>query len=653
MPPTNNKRFSKEAQSSSFAKRVDSRLHADTKILNALDFIESPQGLATALYPIQRVIIRCLYGIPFDYKPEIPKYGSLKVWDDFRENLIAEFKTEEEFLVWAHEQGICNVKDWRDIPKGGFREAIIFAGRRGGKSDLTAVIGAYELYKLLNVRSPQEYYDLRVSEIEFLFLAQDDDGASRLYRKLRETIINTPFFAPYLRKNNEEDMGFVCEADRGKQDITPTITVRSVPCTTGAVRGPSTRFLALDEFAHFASKKGASSDEVYAAATPGTSNFVNPEGKNEDMIMCISSPWKKMGKMFELYTQAMEKGCESGKFTLNINTATMNPRITPEKLHKEQEENPLTFKCEFGGKFLDSAESYVRRNAFSVCVDENRSNTVQITQKSLGREYFWGLDLGMKNDATALAIGHLEFLPGKGIGLVYDYIDRMIIGEDFDGPGVIREIGDGKYIDKGKYPQLPLPDIMKWLIAMNRILPCTDGATDQHGGSQLVQHLQMNGIQKMRLLHISPQVNSKMFYALKGYIDGERARFPNVPKFAHEINNVEAELITKFILRVAAPAEKGAHDDMVDAAAIVAYVAKEYLEEHKRIMLDPTGASFVLQEQLADPNPKIIPDISNVSIRELQLGERMAAIKKRTAFAGQEIVTSPWNKRGGGGGRRR
>ena len=51
----------------------------------------------------------------------------------------------------------------------------------------------------------------------------------------------------------------------------------------------------------------------------------------------------------------------------------------------------------------------------------------------VGVNYFWGFDLGMKNDASALSIAHLEFGGSTGIRLVYDYIDRMMVGEKFEG----------------------------------------------------------------------------------------------------------------------------------------------------------------------------------------------------------------------------
>jgi len=643
-----NERFSKKSQTSSLARTVETQAIDDsTKLLDALTFIESPQGLNTILYPVQRVIVRCLYGIPFDDRIEIPKYRTIKIWDEFKDNLIHEFVTEAEFLHWAYEEGKCNIPDWRDIPKGGFHEGIIFAGRRGGKSQLVAAIGAYELYRLLSLHNPQKYYDLKTSDIDFTFLAQDDKGASRLYTAMRGAINETPFFTPYIRVNTNATMAFVSEADRDRRDIIPTIKVVALPCTTNAVRGPSSRFLALDEFAHFASKKGATSEEVYGAATPATSNFVNPAGENEDMILCISSPWKKIGKMYDLYKQAMDDKIGSGKLAMNICTSIMNPRITSSKLHTEYKENTLTFRAEFGGSFLDSAESYVRRAAFQPCVDEARLNAVGFNQKSLGREFFWGLDLGMKNDATALAIAHFEFRAEfGGIGLVYDYIDRMMVGEKFEGPGIPpNTVGDElgeKYL---KYPELPLPDVISWLLYMNSIMPCTDGVTDQHGGSQLVQLLQMKGILKMSLLHITPRINSQMFFALKGMIDNKGCRFPNAPKFAAEIGQVEAEMLNKHTLKVAAPMEKGAHDDMVDAVAMVAFVAQRYLNDHNRIKLDPTGQTFLLQEQQAQATPLVIPDISGASLRDVRLAERLARIKRNTTFPGIETTENPWNKK--------
>ena len=274
-------------------------------------------------------------------------------------------------------------------------------------------------------------------------------------------------------------------ADRDKPDVTPTITVSCLPCTTNAVRSPSSVFLALDEFAHFRSAKGSTSDDMYAAATPSTADFHHEKvvpvasaipdaamgssfgeeivgdqevesavtdefedenetiGVQDSMILSISSPLKKIGKMYELHRLALDEGVGSGIFTLNCPSAEMNPKLLSKFLKSEYKKNPLTFKAEYGGKFLESSESYVTEAAVKKCTDCHwddkgmviestaRKNVQRFMPNAIGRNYFWGFDLGMTNDASALAIAHLE--PGGphggSIKLVFDYIDRMMVGE--------------------------------------------------------------------------------------------------------------------------------------------------------------------------------------------------------------------------------
>src|SRR5271154_2514370 len=469
------KRFSKTAKDSVFGAAIAASIVDPSKLQNAIDFIEGPGGIGIVLRPVQRVIVKAIYGVPFDYKPEwtsrIPGWGMVPMYDIFREKKLYADVTEEEYLKIAFNEQRCNVNDWRDIPnmggnpgEAGFNEACIFAGRRGGKSELVAAIAAYKLYLLLNIRCPQEHFGLFPgSIIDFTFLAQDENGAHRLFKKLREQVLKASnFFSPYLKDTNAKDLAFITLADREKQDMTPTITVSCLPCTTNAVRSPSSIFLALDEFAHFRSAKGSTSDDMYAAASPSTADFhhdvtipvapiqemgtnfgENASGRFEEteestepalefedenetvgiqdsMILSISSPLKKIGKMFELHRLALEEGPASGIFTLNCPSAEMNPKLLAKFLKSEYKKNPLTFKAEYGGKFLESSESYVTEAAVKKCTDckwdekglpvegSMRLNLHRFSQLQIGRNYFWGFDLGMTNDASALAIGHLE-----------------------------------------------------------------------------------------------------------------------------------------------------------------------------------------------------------------------------------------------------
>jgi len=703
-----NKRFGKSAKDSVFGAAIAASIEDPSKLQNAIEFVEGPSGMGAVMRPVQRVIIKAIYGVPFDYHPEwanrIPDWGFVPIWDVFREKKLYHV-TEDEYLKIAYNEGRCNVSDWREIPnmggnpgEAGFNEACIFAGRRGGKSELVAAIAAYKLYLLLNVRCPQEHFGLFPgSIIDFTFLAQDENGAHRLFKKLREHVLKAEnFFGPYLKDTNAKDLAFVTLADRDKPQPTPTVTVSCLPCTTNAVRSPSSIFLALDEFAHFRSAKGSTSDDMYAAASPSTADFHHDKvvkagefseyemgtsfgsdepsanfeegeepslefedenevvGIQDSMILSISSPLKKIGKMYELHRLALDEGASSGIFTLNCPSAEMNPKLLPKFLKSEYKKNPLTFKAEYGGKFLESSESYVTEVSVKKCTDcqfdekglpvpgTARVNIMSFTPAQIGRNYFWGFDLGMTNDASALAIAHLEpGGPGGTIKLVYDYIDRMMVGEKGEWPGVRSAPGVTKY--EG-FQVLPLEDILAWMEEMNKVLPCFKGATDQHGGQQLVQMLELKKIRNFELVNLTPAINSQMAYALRGYIESERCRFPYQPKFIQELKLVELEVMSKYRIRVAAPQEKGAHDDMADAAMLCAFLAQRWLLEQGQ-MMDPSGISLMMQFQASRP-PAPLVGMDGIPMNVLKIMEKLKQQQKAAASYTGANPVSPWHKRG-------
>jgi hypothetical protein len=651
-------RFSKRTANSTFGRIVRAAVDSGKSVLNATDFIESSQGLGIKLYPAQRTIVKVMFGVPLDYKPVV-----VPMWDKFHSKLEREV-SEIEFLHILHDQGRCNVDNWQDLSSDGYNEGCFIVGRRGGKSQVVSAMAGYALYQLLNIFSPQEFWQLVPgSPIDFTFLSADDLGANRLFEKMKEDINRGPFFTPYLRTLSNESMKFVSESDRQKRDVTPTIKVQSFACTTTAVRGPSSLFLAFDEFAHFRSEKGSTSDEVYAAATPSTTQFSHKEtinGETTDvidrLILSISSPWKKVGKMYDLHKMALEQGADSKIFTLRLSTAEMNHRITEEVLRDEYDKNSLTWKAEFGGEFLESSETYVTEAALKSCVDcqwdekgENpiagtaRENLVAFNTTSIGRQFFWWIDLGLDHDATAVAIAHLESTGATGIKLVFDYIDRMMVGEEFEFPRWIHDplLTNKKYVG---YRSLPVEDVVAWLARLNEAMPCFKGGTDQYGGQLLIQFLELNQIHNVELINLTSAINSQMAFTLKGYIDRGSVSFPYVPKYLHEMKMVEAQYTNKYQVRVEAPLEKDSHDDMSDATQGCAYLALKWLNEEGRMTLDPSGLSLVMQEQMFK-NPAPIMSVDAVSIQDLRILDRQHKVLMQSQMGGGIPVKNPFMHR--------
>ena len=560
-------------KASALGSIIESAIGGGNSVLNFVDFLESPLGPKITLYPVQYMLGKILFGVPLDNKEII-----IPVWDKFREKLLYRMP-EREFLHYMFDRGRTNIDDWQDLKPQGYTEMEIVAGRRGGKSALVSACADYMLYKLLAIRNPQEYYNLiEGSTIDFTILATDEDGANRLYGKIRNDVNRSEYFRPYLYgQPGADEMKFVTEADRGKRDVLPSITVASLPCTTRAVRGPSSIFLCLDEFAFFRNALGARSDEVYDSAKPATAQFVSPEGSRDAKVLTITSPWTRVGMVWDMHQQALKDGKDSPVFMMRLATAEMNHRIDSQFLKEEFKRKEATWAAEYGGEFIDSAGSLVPPERIDKCVDYARTNAVGFDPRRVGNVYFWGIDLGLKKDATALAICHWELGVNKPL-LVYDYIDRMIVGDE-----------QHRHID-----QLDIDEILDWFEATNNILPGAFGATDQYAGASFITLCQLRGMNFIDLVHLTGGINSQMYFALQGYLNQGICRFPNYPPFITELKNVEAFYVGKSSLKVEAPNEKDAHDDMCDAVALAAWRAQAWMMETGAKGWAFTGSSMLV-----------------------------------------------------------
>jgi hypothetical protein len=136
-----------------------------------------------------------------------------------------------------------------------------------------------------------------------------------------------------------------------------------------------------------------------------------------------------------------------------------------------------------------------------------------------------------------------------------------------------------------------------------------------------------------------------MAFALKGYMDNTRCRFPYVPRFMHELRTVEAEYVGKYQIRVQAPPEKGATDDMCDAAEEVAYVAQKWLMDEGGLHVDPSGASLAIQEQMQKP-PAPLMSLDGVSMTDIKVIERMRRLQRGLMMSpGTVVVANPFHRR--------
>ena len=497
-------------------------------------------------------------------------------------------------------------------------------------SVLASALAVEKLRQLLNHKNPHEIYRLVDGDpIDFTVLAQDEDGAGRLYDKIKQAVNRAEFFRPFtFGKPGVDSMQFITEADRVRRSVEPSLQVSALACTTRSARGPSNYFLVMDEFAHFRSATGARSDEVYEAATPSTARFIRREKGQEfldSLVVTITSPWTKVGKTYDLMKEAMRDGNKASLFYLQCSSAEMAGReISSDYLRTKYRRDPVKWQAEYGGKFLESAGTFIPMANIKECTDEKRGNAYGFDPRRVGITYFWGTDLGFTKDATALAICHWEQAPDGRLLLIYDYIDRRMVGE-------------GKYKD---YKVLPVEDILDWFWDMNQWLPGKYGYTDQYAGAMFVQLCKQRQLDFMELVHLTSGINSEMYYALQGYLNQQVVRFPNNPTFIHELGTVEAYYVGKHQIKVEAPNEKDAHDDLCDAVALAAWGAQKWmLDEGAKHFAFSGNVVMVGENELRPGDLGVNPELSTMS--QIRVAERMRTLQRMTSVRAGTMPVTP------------
>ena len=106
-----------------------------------------------------------------------------------------------------------------------FQELVLVLGRRSGKSFLVSTIALYELYRLICMGHPQARYGLmEFDSIYLLNVARNEEQAKNaIFAKIKQTVLASPFFQPYIGKDTELEMRFFTENDRKENERRETV----------------------------------------------------------------------------------------------------------------------------------------------------------------------------------------------------------------------------------------------------------------------------------------------------------------------------------------------------------------------------------------------------------------------------------------------
>lgn len=260
-------------------------------------------------------------------------------------------------------------------------ELWLAIGRRGGKSQIAALLAVYEaaFHDYTDRLSPGELATVMV-------LACDRRQARVVMRYISGLLHSNPMLERMIAREERESI-----------QLTNRCTIEVSTASFRAVRGYTVAAVIADEIAFWRSDESANPDwEILNALRPAMATL---DGK----LIALSSPYSKRGALWETYRRYHGK---SGPILVaQAESRTMNPSLPQRVIDAAMERDPQAARAEYFAQFRSDLEQFISREVLD---QATRPRPLEVPYQS-GKAYFAFTDpSGGGADGFTLAIGHKE-----------------------------------------------------------------------------------------------------------------------------------------------------------------------------------------------------------------------------------------------------
>lgn len=549
-----------------------SKILEDTGIVDIITFSEANWGLCFSLFPAQKFILKVTYGLPLDDGPP-----TIPVPDELNTRILYNFN-EVEFMEFLIETKRINIKEY--IPGKTRRELVLVCGRRASKSNIVSVISDYEAYRMIKMGNPQKYFGFPSGqEINITAVATNEEQAGTIFKMIKNRANDCTYLGGRIQGDTQTSFSMFTDDDiRAQRDA--SIRVICGGAASSALRSKNNLIVIMDEAAFFAKYGKGNGYMVYNALTPSVASFV-PMGKTEGegKIILLSSPFSKSGLFWDKYCESFDYPDDILMFQMY--SSMINIRLDSGLLRSAYRQNKDSFKCEYGGEFSDTVESWIDPESLDAVVDKERN--FNLLAGDPGVSYYMGIDFGGKNDGASIAITHKE-----NETIILDYAE-VYYGSNSDiWEGVLPYYSEVNraYANEEVMPMNKLADEIKTLCEKFNVV---EGWFDQFNGFGLNEFLKERGLTQFEAKNVSQQINIQVFQTTKVLINSGLCKLFDHPVLIPELTSLEEKKDGQR-MSVEAPARAGFHDDISDAfcrAVWTAYNSKK--DSKKKVTLGVSG----------------------------------------------------------------
>lgn len=328
-----------------------------TRTADIITFCKSEWGLGLGgltgpdLFPVQRFILKAYYGEP------LVDGGArdIVVRDKFNEAVLHQFN-ESEFLQWLVAEKRISTNDL----SGHRNNLALILGARGCKDTLMGLIVCYELYKLLSMGTPQDYFKMYHQDVVLIpVLANDPQNTRNQFDRIVGHVARSPWLTGRRDgKGSVRAKRFWTEADRRNAEVKRgSIMLYAASRSCDGLRGPNAPLCVLNGIGHMASSAVWSANSDYAirdALVPSLAMFRHPDGSPAGRMLMASGPGTRKGLLYSEYQRSFSPVNGADLLMMNLPSWVANPCLPPGFLKSKYHRDPDLFKLEFGAEFPES-----------------------------------------------------------------------------------------------------------------------------------------------------------------------------------------------------------------------------------------------------------------------------------------------------------